>query len=175
MLNQWWLVHLNISELPSIQRTSNTVSEIKTSNVRTNFQGWAVFHFPICACNEIVSCGMVAYRRLKTIEIFKPSAPKVVAVAYGRRSHRGVLLKFFFVLIGNTSCQADTHTRDVSRKSQVKFALKFNYIAYIERGWLSPPPSPPRIILSCLHTFLLACSLFTFSLLTTCIYLNLIW
>ena len=45
-----------------------------------------VFHYPICANSEIVSCEVVAYQKFKTIENFKTSPQKLVAVASERCS-----------------------------------------------------------------------------------------
>lgn len=55
-------------------------------NVRTNFNRHVirvVRHFVTqLACNEVKSCEVVTYWRLKTTENFKQSALKVSAVAY---------------------------------------------------------------------------------------------
>ena len=50
------------------------------------YQGCTASRYPICTPSEIGSCEVVAYRWLKTIENFKTSTSKVVAVANERWS-----------------------------------------------------------------------------------------
>ena len=86
----------------------NWKSEIKTYNVRTNLYRHIrvvrhLVYCPIGARSEIISCEVVAYRKLKTIENFKAPALKVIVVAHEKCSHREVrkydMMVFFYTVV----------------------------------------------------------------------------